>query len=329
VLKENPFIVIKIIIPLILMLFIGPTLLSGIGQVVKKYQSLYPDSKYIDYGVPIEKDSDVFVFALPIPDVINYLITVKQQARKVICMTVCETETVHELYGELFKLFTTIYVPSEFCQVIFSKQFPNTKFEIIRHYVPLIKEVPRNRDTDTYIFYHIGNVEDPRKQTKKIIEAFLRLNLPDTLLVLKATCKQAVSWKIPRVHIINGLLSDEEIQSVHERCHCYVSFSHSEGVGMGAVEAALYDKPVIITEYGAQTEYIKTPYVINCGRCEVSQDDFLYKKGMEWGKPDFNQLMEFMKDAYDTKRTRMNHTFTKDLVSAENITAQFTRAFEC
>lgn len=311
------------------MLFIGPTLLSGIGQVVKKYQSLYPDSKYIDYGVPIEKDSDVFVFALPIPDVINYLITVKQQARKVICMTVCETETVHELYGELFKLFTTIYVPSEFCQVIFSKQFPNTKFEIIRHYVPLIKEVPRNRDTDTYIFYHIGNVEDPRKQTKKIIEAFLRLNLPDTLLVLKATCKQAVSWKIPRVHIINGLLSNEEIQSIHERCHCYVSFSHSEGVGMGAVEAALYDKPVIITEYGAQTEYIKTPYVINCGRCEIEQNDFLFKKGMVWGKPDFNQLMEFMKDAYDTKRTRMNHTFTKDLVSAENITAQFTRAFEC
>ena len=137
------------------MLFIGPTLLSGIGQVVKKYQCLYPDSKYIDYGGLIEKDSDVFAFALPIPDVINYLITVKQQARKVICMTVCETETVHELYGELFKLFSIIYVPSEFCQVIFSKQFPETKFEIIRHYVPLIKEVPRNRDTDTYIFYHI------------------------------------------------------------------------------------------------------------------------------------------------------------------------------
>ena len=98
---------------------------------------------------------------------------------------------------------------------------------------------------------------------------------------------------------------------------------------MGAVEAALYDKPVIITEYGAQTEYIKTPYVINCERCEVSQDDFLYKKGMVWGKPDFNQLMEFMKDAYDTKRTRMNHTFTKDLVSAENVTLQFTQAFAC
>ena len=310
------------------MLFIGPSLLSGIGQVVKKYQCLYPDSTYIDYGVPVEKDSDVFIFALPLPDVINYLVTVKQKARKIICMTVCETETVHELYGELFKLFSIIHVPSKYCQTIFSKQFPETKFEIIRHYVPLIKEVFHNRDTDTYIFYHIGNVQDPRKQTKKIIEAFLRLNLPDSLLVLKATCKQEIKWKIPRVHIINGLLSNEEIQAIHERCHCYVSFSHSEGVGMGAVEAALYDKPVIITEYGAPKEYIKTPYVIKCEQCEVPSDDFLYKKGMVWGKPDFEQLMEFMRDTYDTKRTRMNHTFTKELVSAENVKHQITQAFE-
>ena len=311
------------------MLFIGPSLLSGIGQVVKKYQCLYPDSTYVNYGVQIEKDSDVFIFALPMPEVINYIITIKQQARKIICMTICETETVHELYGELFKLFSTIYVSSVFCQNVFSKQFPETKFEIIRTYVPLLKEVPHNRDTDTYIFYHIGNVQDPRKQTKKIIEAFLRLNLPNSLLVLKATCKETISWKIPRVHIINGLLSNEEIQAIHERCHCYVSFSHSEGVGMGAVEAALYDKPVIITEYSAPKEYIKTPYVINCKLCEIEQDDFLFKKGMVWGKPDFGQLMEFMKDAYDTKRTRMNHTFTKDLVSAENVKHQITQAFEC
>ena len=103
------------------MLFIGPTLLSGIGQVVKKYQSLYPDSKYTDYGGQIEKDSDVFVFALPIPDVINYLITVKQQARKVICMTICETETVHENYGLLFKHFDKVAVSSRFCKKVFGR----------------------------------------------------------------------------------------------------------------------------------------------------------------------------------------------------------------
>ena len=309
------------------MLFIGPSLLSGIGQVVNKYKSLYPESKYVEYGYQIEKGEDVFIFALPLQNILEYLITIKQQARKIVCMTVCETETVHESYGHLCNMFDVMYVPSEFCQKVLSRQFPGTEFKVLRHYVPFIKS-PRNRDTSTYIFYHIGNINDPRKQTKKIIEAFMRLNLPDSLLVLKATCKEPVTWKIPKVHVINGLLADEQIQGIHERCHCYVSFSHSEGVGMGAVEAALYDKPVIITEYSAPKEYIKTPYTIKCGTCELKQDDFLFQKGMVWGDPDFGQLMEFMKDAYDTRLDQMNHSYTRELVSASSIKKQFTLAFE-
>ena len=308
------------------MIFIGPTLLSGIGQVVRKYSTLYPGSKCVEYGHAIEKDEKVFIFALPLPNVIEYLMYLKQQTKNILCMTVCETETVHEVYGNLVSLFPTMYVPSEFCQKVLSRQFPDTKFEIVRHYVPPFKTV-RNRDTGTYIFYHIGNVNDPRKQTKKIIEAFLRLNLPDTLLVLKATCREPVSWKIPRVHVINGLLSDEEIQGIHEQCHCYVTFSHSEGVGMGAVEAALCDKPVIITEYSAPKEYVHTPYTIKCGTCEIPNDDFLFQKGMVWGDPDFSQLMEYMKDAYDNRLTRMNHSHTKQLVSADSVRAQIEASF--
>jgi glycosyltransferase involved in cell wall biosynthesis len=309
------------------MLFIGPNPLAGIGQVVKKYSTLYPGSKCVEYGYPVEKGEDVFVFALPIPDVMQYLVHIKGTARKIVCMTVCETETVHGLYGHLVKLFPVVYTPSEFCQQVFSRQFPDTRFEVIRHHVPLFK-VPRKKDTSTYIFYHIGNVFDPRKQTKKIIEAFMRLNLPDTLLVLKATCKQPVTWKLPRVHVINGLISDEQMQGIHEQCHCYVSFSHSEGVGMGAVEAALCDKPVIITEYSAPKEYIKTPYTIKCGRTTIPQDDFLFQKGMEWGDPDFNQLMEFMKDAYENKYTKMDHSHTRQLVSAEFVKKQIEDALE-
>jgi len=309
------------------MIFIGPNPLSGMGQVVKKYSTLFPGSECVQYYAPVKKDKDVFIFALPLPDIIEYIVKLKESSRKVVCMTVCETETVHEIYGNLVSLFETMYVPSEFCQKVFSRQFPGTKFEVLRHHVPLFKEISRNRDTSTYIFYHVGNILDPRKQTKKIIEAFLRLNLPDSLLVLKATCKEDVHWKLPRVHIINGLVSEEQIQAIHERCHCYVSFSHSEGAGMGAIEAALCDKPVIITEYSAPPEYIKTPYLIKCKTSEVPEDDFLFQKGMVWGEPDFGQLMEFMKDAYDTRISRMNHAYTKQLVGVENVTRQIAQAF--
>jgi glycosyltransferase involved in cell wall biosynthesis len=238
------------------LLFIGPTLLSGIGQVVNKYCKLVKGGEYHQLGQgDVPANRDVFMFALPIQPWLERIPHIKKISKRVVCMTVCETETVHPDYGLLFDLFDVILTPSVFCQRVFERQFPLKKFEVLRHHVTLMKppktpvlEVPK----DHYIFYHIGNIMDQRKNVKRIIEAFIRLQLPKSLLVLKATCTQPVEWKIPGVFIINGLVSDEAIRSIHDVCHCYVNFSSSEGVGMGAVEAALYNKPVITTEYGAK-----------------------------------------------------------------------------
>jgi hypothetical protein len=99
--------------------------------------------------------------------------------------------------------------------------------QVLRHVVPLMKP-PKQKSfsfpDDAYVFYHVGNILDQRKNVKKIIEAFLRLNLPNCLLVLKATCHSPVEWKVPNVHIINGLLPDEAIRGLHDQV-CLVVFS--------------------------------------------------------------------------------------------------------
>ena len=127
----------------------------------------------------------------------------------------------------------------------------------------------------------------------------------------------------PRVEVTNTMLSEDEMDDLHHRCDCYVSFSHSEGVGMGAVEAAMRNKPVIITNYGGAPEYIKTPYTIDCELQELENDDFLFKKGMKWGNPNFDQLLEFMKHAYDNRVRYMDHEHTKQLVGRENVLKEF------
>ena len=48
---------------------------------------------------------------------------------------------------------------------------------------------------------------------------------------------------------------------------------------------------------------------------------------MEWGDPDFGQLMEFMKDAYDNKIDQMNHSHTREMVSAKSVKNQVDLAF--
>jgi hypothetical protein len=177
-----------------MMLFIGPTLLSGIGQVMKKYCDLM-NGRYIQFGEEFPSNKEVFVFALPIPQWLNALPEIKKRSKKVrdegsrnewvsptrslqvLCMTVCETETVHPDYGKLFDLFDVIHTPSVFCQSVFKRQFPDKQFAVLRHVVPLMKP-PEDKSfsvpSDVYIFYHIGNILDQRKNVKKIIEAFLR-----------------------------------------------------------------------------------------------------------------------------------------------------------
>lgn len=306
--------------------FIGPTLLSGIGQMLHKYLYVFRDSKYVELVPGQVPSGDVAViFALPAGPWLELIPEIKRNFKKVHCMTICETETVHEGYGKLFEFFDEIIVASDFCQRVFSRQFPEKKFIVWRAHVPRppkscksqkVLDLPKDR----YVFYHIGNIVDPRKNIRGILEAFMRLGRPDdTLLVLKATCLQTVEIKLPNVLVINGLLPEAELECIHEACHCYVSFSNSEGIGMGAVEAALHNKPVIITEYGGACEYIKTPYVIPCELQEIPRDDFLFKKGMLWGKPNPDKLLEFMGHALDNKVYYVEHSHTKELVGAPEI----------
>jgi glycosyltransferase involved in cell wall biosynthesis len=297
------------------MIIIGPQLGSGIGQHAFKYTKVFDNASYHMIGSELPESNHGLMFLLPLKPHVEYVKYAKTRVKNLALMTVCETETVHEDYGMIMELSKRIMVPSMFCKRVLSRQFPDNEFHIIHAHIP-----PPERP---YIFYHIGNIIDDRKNFRGILEAFVRLNKPNAKLVVKATCNQDVQINLPNVEVINGLISDEEMDKLHDRCDCYVSFSKSEGVGMGPVEAALRDKPVIITNFGGSPEYVKTPYTIECELQELERDDFLFKKGMVWGKPNPNQLLEFMRDAYDKKLRFMNHEHTKKLVGKENILEEF------
>lgn len=300
------------------------TPMSGIGQVCLKYCKLLgvKPSKPSD---PIEGE-DVFMFCLPIPEHFELMEKIKNYSKSYKFMTVCETETVHPVYGKLFEISKKFYVPSKFCKNILEKQFPESKLNVLEHWIPpptpnlgtLMLPTPR-----PYMFYTIGNAIDPRKQVQKLIGAFLSLGLPNSHLVIKATCNTLVEWKIPNVTIINGLVDDETIQRIHNTCDCYVSFSNSEGVGMGAIEAALNNKPVIIPQYGGCTEYVKTPFVISYSRKLVGYKDFLFTPDLEWGDPHMEDLLKHMKYVYEKWITQWDHSWTREILESEKIKSKF------
>ena len=301
------------------MYFLLQTKFSGIGQAALKYVTLSPDFKPVESVEDIPEGSKVFYFMLPIDDNINKLKTMISMGCDVNCMTVCETETVHSDYGKIIELVGNrkkLFVPSDFCKRVFEKQF-DCHCTVLRHYVPhkwplKPTEYPQSKP---YVFYHIGNILDPRKNISMLLDAFNELKLDNCKLFIKATSTRAVKSTQPNIFILNGFVEDIVLEQLHYNSHCYVSCSHSEGVGMGAVEAALHNKPVIISEYGGAVEYIKTPFLVGCEKGEIGFDDFLFKSDMVWGKPKYNDLLTHMKTCYENRLTYMEHAHTHETVS--------------
>lgn len=295
----------------------GPTLLAGIGQVTKRYADLV-NGEYIAFGdKPKEAEYDYgFAFVLPIKEQLDIVDQYMSICKKKIYMTICETETVNPAYGILTR-YKELWVASDFCKNVFQRQFPEVSWKVLPLYAPPQK-VPRNLDIKRpYTFYTIGNILDPRKNIKSLIEAFLRCEFPmdDAILLLKATCVRPVDWKVPGVHIINGLLSNEDMERVHDQGDCYINCSHSEGVGMGAVEAAMRKKPVIISDYGGLKEYVHTPFVVKCKIGPIGFDDFLFTKDLEWGHPSQEDLMLHMQTCFDKKLSYSENAFTEGLMA--------------
>jgi glycosyltransferase involved in cell wall biosynthesis len=309
-------------------LFIGPRLLAGIGQVTNRYAELLRaqgyDTEYVEFGAMPKKwrYDRGFAFVLPTDEHIGLVDKYSSMCDSVMYMTICETEPVNPVYGKLAK-YGTLYVASEFCKEVFEKQFPDINWKILRLYAEGTPKVPRALH-GPYIFYTIGNIMDPRKNIRGLIDAYLRCEFRDAAhLVLKATCLQPVTWKVPGVSIINGLLTDEEMEKVHEESHCYINCSHSEGVGMGAVEAALRDKPVIITDFGGLKEYVKTPWVVPCAKGPIGFNDFLFTADQNWGFPSSEGLQKCLQDCFEKKVTSWDHTHTRELMQTLKCCPEF------
>lgn len=303
------------------MLFIGPKLLAGIGQVTNRYSELLRsqghETEYVEIGHSPKKTSyDAgFAFVLPIKEQLEIIDQYASLCKKMTYMTICETETVNPVYGILGK-YKTLYVASDFCKKVFERQFPEIEWKIL-HLFAYEKPCKIPSEVTPYTFYSIGNMADPRKNINGLIHAFHMCNFGNKArLVLKATCIQPLQLNIPGIVIINGLLSDEAMDRIHASCHCYINCSHSEGVGMGAVEAALMSKPVIITDYGGLKEYVKTPWVVPCSIGPIGFDDFLFTKDLEWGHPSTEVLAQHMQDCFEKRVTFWDHTHTKELMTS-------------
>ncbi|VVB72334.1 Uncharacterised protein [uncultured archaeon] len=108
-----------------------------------------------------------------------------------------------------------------------------------------------------------------------------------------------------RIVLITDTLSENCIQELHSRGDCYVSLCRSEGWGLGAFKAAEIGKPVIITGFGGQLDFLpnESAYLIDYDLVSARDDSARqnFTQDQKWAKPRLDHASMLMRHVFENR----------------------------
>lgn len=204
-------------------------------------------------------------------------------------------------------------------------------------YHPSLERFERDRSVFTdrpYVFYCVGEFNN-RKGIADLIRAYLaEFSADDNVLLYVKTngdvshdtaCRfvyeqqqqQHDSDRSAAIILDYRILPHEDIMQIHRDADCFVSLTKSEGVGIGACEAAFSGNPIIVTRFGGQLDYLVDVDFVNyrlvpanyCsglhqGSEECNKRGWCMRNGLydakeqEWAQPDLSHAQELMRRRY-------------------------------
>jgi len=112
---------------------------------------------------------------------------------------------------------------------------------------------------------------------------------------VSAIRKEIEGWS--NIHLLEHAMSRQEINSLLKVTDCFVSLHRSEGFGLVPAEAMSLGKPVILTRWSGNTDYMTSDNSIGVDYqlVELQRDYGPYKAGQVWAEPDIDQAAHWMK----------------------------------
>lgn len=170
-------------------------------------------------------------------------------------------------------------------------------------------------DEFVFLFNFDFNSVYQRKNPEAIIRAFEQAFAPHDAvrLVLKTIHGEAGNDHYIRfkssVHrmqlkdkliVINENLDRNDFMSIIHASDCYISLHRSEGLGLGMLEAMSMAKPVIGTNYGGNTDFMRpdNSMLVDYTLIPVEEGAGPYKAGWLWAEADTAQAAQYMKKLY-------------------------------
>ena len=261
------------------------------------------------------------------------------QNRFVVGYWVWELPNVPAEWLEAFSLVNEVWAASCFVQTVVAKKCP---VPVTR--IPLVVQLERGNifprrhfdlPENAFLFLTMcdtGSVFE-RKNPLGAIKAFKKAfsaDDPNVALIVKITGPptRPPNWELiqthirgyKNIHLIDRLLTSEEVSSLLLVTDCFVSLHRSEGFGLLPAESMSLGKPVIMTNWSGNIDYMtsENSVGIKYKLVELDQNYGPYEAGQHWAEPDIDQAADWMKKlSADPDRSQRIGRFGQRTINTE------------
>lgn len=227
-----------------------------------------------------------------------------------ILYTMFESDKLPDDWNDYLEAADLILVPSYWCKTIFQKAGFDAKVVPLGYDDSVFTYKPRpdrleTREDFTFVHYNAFNV---RKGFLEVFQAFQKAFTRDepVKMIFKTTLDQIplaiTKEEYPKIEIIRGKFSENELRDLLYKSDCFVYPSRGEGFGMTPLEAMATGIPAIVPNAHGISEYFDAEFMYEVKVAEMSPAVYSRYKGIDVGKMvtcDVDDLARQMRYVYE------------------------------
>lgn len=265
----------------------------------------------------------------------NGLVKFGEQGKKNISFTMFETTRIPDSWvKDLNDHADAVFVPCDWNVEVFKDSGVHVPIYSVPPGIDTerykkLEEIPeiklQNVSKNLFCFYSIFQWTE-RKNPAGLLKAFWAAfdGVKDVCLILKTygtdtsigqqtlikkniqELKNSLRLKDPpKIIFVGGLLSNDEITSLHKRGDCFVLPHRAEGFGLPHLEAMACGNPVITTGWSGNMDFCNddNSYLLPYQMTVVSNMPWIpyYEADMYWAEPDMKALVDSMRHVYNNR----------------------------
>ena len=161
----------------------------------------------------------------------------------------------------------------------------------------------------------------PSDDTLFVFKTSHALEHPDERKNLAAFAKKCGIER--RVRFFDDYLPRKDLLALTSACDAYISLHRGEGLGMGMLEAMTLNVPVVATDYGGNTDFVRpdtafpVPYKLVAAKPDIPAYEFV----AEWAEPDTSAAASALRQIRDNPAVAA----AKTSAASSLITRQFSK----